>query len=195
VPYTAKQHTTRVQTLADGTTITTVTESLIARDAEGRTRNETIRTLADGTQSHIITVYDPATGIRMSWSTGASASKIVTVYNQRQPVAAPVPTAQTSRRYYPNRNESLPPQTIDDLYAEGFRFTRTTPAGYEGNDRDIVTVMESWNAPALGIMLRSINDDPRFGKTTTEVTDIQQTVPDPALFKAPDGYQIKENNR
>jgi hypothetical protein len=184
-----------VQTLSDGTTVTTVTEGLIVRDAEGRTRNETIRTLADGTQSRFITVYDPATGTRMSWSVGGSASKVVTVYHQSQPSPAPAPATQTNRRYYPYHSESLPPQTINDLYAEGFRNTRTTPAGYEGNDRDIVNVMESWNAPALGILLRSINDDPRFGKTTTEVTDIQQTVPDPALFKAPDGYQIKDSTR
>jgi hypothetical protein len=30
---------------------------------------------------------------------------------------------------------------------------------------------------------------------TTEVTDVQQTAPDPAVFKAPDGYQVKEANQ
>ena len=37
-PYTAKQKITRVQTLANGTTITTVTTSQVWRDADGRIR-------------------------------------------------------------------------------------------------------------------------------------------------------------
>jgi hypothetical protein len=47
----------------------------------------------------------------------------------------------------------------------------------------------------LGIELRYITDDPRTGKQTTEVTDIQQTAPDPALFQPPEGYQVKESNQ
>jgi hypothetical protein len=195
-PYIAKQTTTRVQTLADGTHITTVTTGQIWRDADGRTRNETVNTLPDGTPSRFINIYDPTTRVRMNWTVGnPNMAKVVTVYHYPQPVAQPMPAApQTTRRYYPSRNESLPPQTIEGLYATGYRYTNTTPAGYEGNDRDLTTTRETWTAQDLGIMLRSIVDDPRNGKTTTEVTDIQQTAPDPSLFQAPDGYQVKDTN-
>jgi hypothetical protein len=37
-PYTASQETTRIHTLADGTTVKTVEETTLARDAQGRTR-------------------------------------------------------------------------------------------------------------------------------------------------------------
>jgi hypothetical protein len=37
-----------------------------------------------------------------------------------------------------------------------------------------------------------INDDPLRGTTTTELTDIEHTEPDPALFHAPDGYTVKD---
>src|SRR5208283_5687051 len=63
-PYTAKQTTTRVQTLADGTHITTVSTSQIWRDADGRVRQDTFSTLNDGTQSHFISIYDPAAHMR-----------------------------------------------------------------------------------------------------------------------------------
>ncbi len=195
-PYIAKQTTTRVQTLADGTHITTVTTAQIWRDADGRLRTETINTPANGTQSRFISIYDPVARVRMSWTVGnPNMAKVVTVYHYSQPVAQPLPAApQTAQRYYPNQTESLPPQTIEGLYATGFRFTNTTPAGYVGNDRDLTTTRETWTAQDLGITLRTIVDDPRNGKTTTSVTDVQQTVPDPSLFQAPDGYQLKDTN-
>jgi hypothetical protein len=196
LPYSAKQTTTRVQTLANGTNITTVTNAQIWRDADGRTRNETYNTMSDGTPYRFISVYDPTARVRMSWTVGnPSTQKIVTVYRYPQPVAQPASTApQTAQRFYPFSTESLPPQTIEGLYAIGNRNTRTTPAGYVGNDRDLTTITESWTAQPLGIQLRYITDDPRNGKSTTEVTDVQQTAPDPALFKAPEGYQVKEAN-
>ena len=196
-PYTAKQTTTRVQTLADGTHITTVTTAQIWRDADGRMRTETINTPTNGTPYRFISIYDPTTGIRMSWTVGnPNMAKVVTVYHYSQPVAQPAPvnTQPTQQRYYPTSTESLPPQTIDGLYATGFRFTNTTPAGYVGNDRDLTTTRETWTAQDLGITLRTIVNDPRNGKTTTSVTDVQQTVPDPSLFQAPDGYQLKDTN-
>ena len=195
-PYTAKQHSRQVQTLADGTTITTVTNSLMARDADGRTRTETIRTLPDGTLNHYINIYDPVTRVRTTWSVGnPTAAKIVTVTHLPQTASQPAPaTSQTPQRYFPFTSRSLPPQTIDGLYATGTRTTRTIPAEYEGNSRDMTTTTVYWYSPALGIQLRSVIDDPRYGKTTTETTDIQQTAPDSALFKAPDGYQVRDYN-
>jgi hypothetical protein len=196
-PYSAKQTTTRVQTLANGTNITTVTNAQIWRDADGRMRNETYNTMSDGTPYRFISVYDPTARVRMSWTVGnPSTQKIVTVYRYPQPVAQPAPTTPpTAQRYYPTSNESLPPQTIDGLYATGSRNTRTIPAGYEGNDRDITTTQENWYSQVLGMQLRYISDDPRNGKSTTETSDIQQAAPDPALFKAPEGYQVKEANQ
>jgi len=195
-PYIAKQTTTRVQTLANGTNITTVSTSQIWRDADGRNRTETLNTPPNGNPYRFISIYDPVERVRMSWTVDMpNAPKVVNLYHMLQASSQPLPTApQSAQRYYPYSNESLPPQTIDGLYAAGFRYTNTIPAGYEGNDRDLTTTRETWTAQSLGITLRSIVDDPRNGKTTTETTDIQQTVPDPALFKAPEGYQVKEGN-
>jgi hypothetical protein len=199
LPYTAKQQITRVQTLADGTRITHVEQAVVARDADGRTRNESTRTQSDGTQIRSININDPVARVRLSWIDGPAYSKVVNVYHYdaqpSTPVAANPTAAQAAHRYYPYRNESLPPQTIHDTYVEGYRYTRTTPAGYDGNDHDITVTNEYWTAPSLGIQMLQIMDDPRYGKTTTETTDIQQTAPDPALFQAPQGYQTKDTNQ
>lgn len=194
-PYTAKRQTTQVNTLANGTVITTDTISYISRDAAGRTRIETIRTPQNGPVIDAVNITDPVQHIRFSYSAVPSAAKVVTVFPFAVPSAQPAsPVQPPTHRYYPYKNESLPPQTIAGLYAEGNRSTRTIPAGYEGNDRDITTTTESWTSPDLGLNLRNLYDDPRVGKTTTEVTDIQQTAPDPALFKLPEGYEVRNVN-
>lgn len=194
--YTAKQHSRHVQILANGTIITNTTDSLMARDADGRTRLETIRTLPDGTLNRYINIYDPVARVRITWSVGNSTvAKIVSVAHFPRTVSQPAPAnPQSDQRYYPTSSRSLPPQTIDGLHATGTRSTRTTPAGYEGNNRDMTTTTVYWYSPALGIQLRSTIDDPRNGKSPMETTDIQQTAPDPALFKAPDGYQVRDYN-
>ena len=194
-PYIAKQQSTRVQTLADGTTITSVTQAQMWRDATGRTRTETTNTPSTGTVSRFVTMYDNAARVRYSWNVGApNSSNIVTVYHYPQPAqqAAAPATPASARRYFPYKNESLPPQTIAGIYVEGYRYSRTIPAGYEGNNRDMTTVAEYWTAPDLGIQMRTVIDDPRSGKTTTEVTDLQQTAPDPTLFELPQSYTVRD---
>jgi hypothetical protein len=44
--------------------------------------------------------------------------------------------------------------------------------------------------PSLGMILRSISDDPRIGKTDREVVSIDLNNPDPALFQPPAGYEL-----
>ena len=196
-PYIAKQQSTRVQTLADGTTITSVTQAQMWRDATGRTRTETTNTPSVGTETRFVTVYDPVVRVRYTWSIGApNSSNIVTVFHYPQPAqqAAAPATPASARRYFPYKNESLPPQTIAGIYVEGYRYSRTIPAGYEGNNRDMTTVTEYWTAPDLGIQMRTVIDDPRNGKTTTDITDLQQTAPDPVLFGPPQGYTVRDTN-
>jgi hypothetical protein len=191
-PYTAKQELTHVQTLTDGTNIKTVEEISLARDAQGRTRRESVGT-QNGDAVHSFQIFDPITQIRYTWNVGGNYPQVVTVYHQRpnpQPVVAQTPV----QRYYPYTSESLPPQTIGGLYVTGIHSTRTIPAGYEGNDHDLVTTTESWYAPSVGVQMRTITDDPRSGKTTIETTDLQQSDPDPTLFQPPAGYTLKDAN-
>jgi hypothetical protein len=95
----------------------------------------------------------------------------------------------------PSGNEELQPETIAGVYATGRRHTLTIPAGREGNDRDIHVVEDTWTSPDLKIMMRSTTDDPRTGKTTTEVTELEQNEPDPALFQIPADYKVTENRQ
>jgi hypothetical protein len=196
-PYTAKQTITHIQILANGTNITQVTEGTVARDADGRTRQENSNTLPDGSKTTTVFVNDPVDKVNLRWTTGnPAAQRIVTIAHFGQPARTPANTVAMAntqhQKYYPNYTESLQPQTIEGLYVTGNRNTRTIPAGTEGNDHDIVITSENWFSQELRIMVRFTTDDPRSGKNTTELSEIVRTAPDPALFKAPAGYELRD---
>lgn len=90
------------------------------------------------------------------------------------------------------QTEKLGSKTIAGVYAEGTRVTTTYPVGSLGNDRPIVTVRETWTSPDLRLVVLSTDEDPRTGKQTTEVINLDHGEPDPALFQVPEGYTIRD---
>jgi hypothetical protein len=92
------------------------------------------------------------------------------------------------------QREQLDGKTIAGVYAEGTRLTMTIPEGAEGNDRLLTTVNETWRSPDLNINLLTVNEDPRSGTRTNEVTELDRAEPDPSAFQVPEGYTLKEQN-
>jgi hypothetical protein len=46
-------------------------------------------------------------------------------------------------------------------------------------------------APSLGLVLRSITDDPRMGKTDREAVRVDLSDPDPSIFQPPADYRVE----
>ena len=82
-------------------------------------------------------------------------------------------------------SEDLGDQLINGVMARGTRTTITIPQGQIGNDREIKVVSERWFSNDLGLLIKSSNNDPRFGETTFELTDILRGAQDPTLFAKP----------
>lgn len=116
-----------------------------------------------------------------------SIGSFVTAEVMGGPAAGADPNLRPSMQH-----ESLSGKTINGIYAEGVRLTQTYPVGYFGNDRPIVVVHETWTSPDLKIIVLSTSDDPRIGTRTTEVTNVDRSEPDPALFQVPEGYTIRD---
>ena len=55
-------------------------------------------------------------------------------------------------------------------------------------------VNERWYSDDLQALVKSSNNDPRFGLNTYELTNIEQGDPEPALFQPPAGYTITQRN-
>ncbi|HXE62577.1 MAG TPA: hypothetical protein VN519_03510 [Bryobacteraceae bacterium] len=88
--------------------------------------------------------------------------------------------------------ESLPPQMVNGVLAQGTRSTETIPVGKIGNDRAISVVSERWYSNDLQMLVKSTSSDPRFGDSTYQLTNIVQTSPDPSLFQIPGDYTIRK---
>jgi hypothetical protein len=194
-PYTAEYKTTRVQTLADGTTITQETTEARALDSQGRQMLATTTTPADRAPTTHVMVFDPVARTQTHWT---SPGKVAHVF--QLPAAGEhcqtftrddVPVI--SRPKSKLTSETLGTEEIQGIEARGRRYVTTVPAGADGNDAPLVSTTERWTAVTVGLsglVVRETRDDPQRGKTTQELTSLMQTEPDPATFQPPDGYEI-----
>lgn len=90
------------------------------------------------------------------------------------------------------QSNSLPPETIEGVKAEGTRTTWTIEAGKIGNEKPILITSEVWRSPELGITLRSRDVDPLVGENTFRLQNLQRGEPDAQLFKVPADYRKAE---
>jgi hypothetical protein len=211
-PYSATAVTHTVQMLADGSQIETTRSQVLYRDDQGRTRTE----LNDGKSIQIV---DRVAGISYSLDTTAKTARAVEIIrvgrgvnvNATQPAAtngtmsttSPQVAVANSRDVMVQMDtggqgtsksnlasEDLGTQSFEGVQAHGVRTTSTIPVGAIGNNRELKTVSELWESKNLGIIVKSVSTDPRFGATTYELTNIVQSSPDPSLFRVPADYTM-----
>jgi hypothetical protein len=116
-PYTVELKSTHVQTLANGTTITTETKEVIARDQEMR-HMSAVTEAPRGERPAItnVRVNDPATGDEISWN---SETKVA--HEIRRPVGAArhgcwaTPSGRYRANYGGNANADAPLQPLQPL--------------------------------------------------------------------------------
>ena len=220
-PYSAEWETESIQTLGDGNRIVHRSTGRVYRDAQGRVRreekngsNETI-TITDPV-AHKSFTLDPATrtasqtlGFALSsffmdglqlfpgrftygyaltpgvvFSRGALNDYTIAFWGGRPGVRA-----RDSRDE--SVEEQLPNRTIEGVVASGIRKTTTIPQGAIGNEQPIKTVCEEWTSVDLQVLVLTDLNDPRNGRATYRLTNINRADPDPALFKVPAGYTIR----
>lgn len=197
--YEGIQVTNRVQTLADGNVIETSHSMRIARDLQGRTYREQVN---PGMGERTYSIFDPAARVMIEvyperkfaierlmggGAAGVGAGSV------KMP---PLPGAQVMFSPFDPRNRpvtttaSLGTQEVDGVSATGTRVTQVYAAGAVGNRDPLTVVREMWRSPELGIVVKTVNNDPRSGVTTTEFQDLQVGQPSPELFEIPSGYTV-----
>jgi hypothetical protein len=191
--YTANYTITTVKTLSNGTTLTHVSTSVEVRDAQGRTRTESVSTPAySSTDLRRVTVYDPTTRTRMWWD---SQSKVVhestsPVNPGLAPLCSPANSPQPVTSKDDIKTEPLGTKTLFDVLATGNRTTTTVPIGARGNDQPLVITNDIWTAPGFISSLEEHRDSPEDGTRTKELTSLTMGAPDPTLFTPPADYQV-----
>jgi hypothetical protein len=87
--------------------------------------------------------------------------------------------------------EDLGTKNIEGVDCTGTRRTITIPAGEVGNEKPISIMTETWFAPAIGAVVQSSTDDPRYGKTTYQLTNVQLGEPAQSLFEPPADFKVE----
>jgi hypothetical protein len=108
---------------------------------------------------------------------------------------APEPDGPRHRGPGTVQKTSLGTQTIEGVQATGSQSVLTIDAGAIGNDQAIRIVWEEWYSPDLKTVVLSKRTDPRFGETVYQLTQINRTEPDAALFQVPANYTITDGAR
>jgi hypothetical protein len=86
--------------------------------------------------------------------------------------------------------EDLGTRNIEGVDCSGTRQTITIPASEVGNEKPISIVTETWFAPAIGAVVQSSSDDPRYGKTTYQLTNVKLSEPARSLFEPPAEFRV-----
>lgn len=198
-PFTAEISRESIQQLPDGNVIDRKSTGMIARDAEGRTRREmTLENIgplaAEGKVPHLVIINDPVSGKAYTLNED-SKTAIEMVQTRRRSWRGKRHTASLPEFQSETATESLGEKTMDGVLVQGTRTTRTIPAGQIGNEKPLVITSERWYSPDLQTVVRLTRNDPRFGTTTYELTNISQSVPDQSLFRVPSGYKVTKGGR
>jgi hypothetical protein len=219
-PYSATSTNENIQTLADGTRIVQTTTGGIARDSQGRTRQDTslpaIGNLSAADAPHIVFIQDPVAqvaytlnltdktaqkipGLPPNLSTPGPGSGGKVLMQMGSVVSAsgpPTPGLTMQRTIIANSDqgqvntEDLGSQTMEGIQVNGVRTTRTIPVGEIGNNRPISIVTEVWTSPDLKTIVYSKRTDPRMGEQTFQLTNIVRSEPDESLFSVPADFKI-----
>ncbi|MGA9354786.1 MAG: hypothetical protein WBV46_13930 [Terriglobales bacterium] len=198
MPYSAKETRTDIKNKTDGTTMDYAQEQLVWRDADGRTRNEMIWTKPPGEEwkRHFVTVYDPVQRVHWTWHTGGSSAKGTHMKpfleREQSPRCPAPPSLQATIKPDDFTVEFLPPTTINGIPVVVNRNTKVVPAGKTGNDHEFTITQEWWISTDLGIVMRRMREDPS-GKIIVELSDVNRSAPAPALFRVPEGYEVRED--
>ena len=198
-PFSAVQTHQTKQTLADGTNITHHGHHSLARDAEGRFRVE-VR-MANGQNGKpdtvMVFVMDPVAHTLTTFMTGGNGPRVATVAKvpktERKEAAPAKTSVEVSDRPQPVVTmEDLGSDIVQGQPVTVLKVTTVIPPGRSGNDAPITKTHEIWTSPDLKLILKEQWEDPRSGERTIELDKLSRMEPDPALFRAPAGYQVKD---
>lgn len=208
VPYSATRVTTGVQIRPDGDRIDEKHAVLFYRDSAGRSRAEQPVSIP-GSPVEIM-IMDPTLGCAYILDPGNKiAHKLIGIQVRSVPA---VPggmdalrrtfaswyaeaAATTPDRSAKTRTESLVPQTIQGFEVHGSRTTTTWPVGtLNNNEREVVTIEESWWAPALGGETISSKISRPDLTEDSSLSDIKLGDPDASLFIPPPNYRVVEES-
>jgi hypothetical protein len=201
-PFTAEYVLENKGTLRDGTEVNVKRTMMRYRDGEGRTRIET---------EDMITIVDPVAHVNYT----LNKKSLTGTKGPRTPTAAELQLRQEAQAALDAQNraaaaskspsvtlgrevttESLGIQVMEGVTVQGERTTMMMRFGMMEDAPMIKVVGERWYSPELKLSILTKSDDPRQATVTvSKYTNIVLGEPDPALFRPPSGYAVRDLNQ
>ena len=210
-PYSGIRVSTCEKQEANGTIYKATRAEWEWRDSEGRLRVETNERIPGPTRIHNVQVYDPVKHISWNWSEGKGAGTTAVIVRYKasedfiQPeinrrilhdgTLDPPIMAHMANMDMPGQKQIiLKPTNINGVFAEGQRMIFKSFPGNSGNTTNRVEVRtdETWFSVDLELEIRHIAEDPKQGKSTVNLLQIDRAEPDPARFRPPVGYEVMD---
>jgi hypothetical protein len=200
-PYSADEVIVTTQNLEDGSKITIKHLVKIYQDSQGRKRFESFRpgveSVGQDDSLESVQIIDPVAGATYDLNPRKRTAQRK-VLRRLTPSLHPQTTG-ASADVTPARpglprlaREDLGTQVIEGLEARGERFTRTIPAGAQGNDRPLQITSEIWSSADPPLVLLRMTSDPRHGESVMHLTNLVFEEPPAELFQVPPDYTVEE---
>ena len=188
-PYSAVQTRQFQQSLQGGNQISRQEQAKVFRDSQGRVRTERTFTPPGSTTAQtIINIFDPVGGNSYVLNPGKSTAVKMELPQSRS--GRPGHGRGRGSNSPQRQTENLGTQTVNGVPATGIRTTEIIAAGEIGNAQPIQVVREVWVATDLKVPVMIKANDPRFGNTVMQLTNIVQSEPDASLFQVPSNYTV-----
>lgn len=167
--------------------------SLIVPQSNGETRDITSSAVGPN-----VSVIDPVAGTISYWRALRKTVKVTAIHRAGAALST-CATASTSTlaatKESTTKSESvdLGIRTFAGIEARGRLITITRFEDTAGNNEPQVRTLEVWNSTTPGqekLVVYEVSDDPKMGKSTTELVNLIQGEPDPSLFQPPADFKI-----
>jgi hypothetical protein len=174
----------------DGNPFVRRTINLVARDAKGRTHNESRRLMPEFYHGSPpltwVRLFDPATSTRIAYYPALHIARRQIVPTQPPP---PSPPSREGLKV-----EDLGIDTLSGVKAHGTRRTYVVEKGIFAVRRAVEAQDEIWYSDELRINILARHSDPRVGVETIGLSEIKRGEPPPSMFEVPPGYKIVDMN-
>ena len=184
-PYTYEMLTDTTVSLVAGTHVKTQQKETRALDKQGRTR---IDYTFPNLQRTII--VDPlAKAVYLVCPESQEVLRLTGAALDAPASAAPVKPSLDDKH---TTSTSLGEKDVGGVKAFGSRSEIVTPAGTQGNDKDIVSVTELWFSLELGTPVYLRTASPLFGETFTRIENLKFADVPASTFVLPAGYTVRD---
>ena len=210
-PFSGVVDVQSVTTFSDGNRIVRTNSIRYFRDGQGRTRTERQGWNSQDSSSAggpTVVICDPVGGQRLTLlpkiqtamefklSEGlTSLAAAVSASNDSNPpfallgIGMALGASQSTEAS--TSTTSLGQKEINGLNVTGTRIVRTIPVGVLGNEKPITSTVEQWVSADLGMVVQLTQTSSVGGSVTVNLDQVVRGEPDPALFKVPANYKVR----